>query len=127
MVRSLPVENLLPQNVYTVYYHRMCTGCVVDYQLRAVMLLKYHDGELPVAVDYSQLRTPASETADLIDWPLPPPYTGQLPLSSMHVLHGANASDKSQVLLQPLGRDARPSECQANALPVRPLTLLCSI
>ena len=97
MVRSLPVENLLPQNVYNMYYHRMCTGCVADYQLRAVMLLKQQDGELPVAVYYRQLRTPASETADPIDCRTVPP--------EFNVLHGANAGDKSQVLLQPLGRE----------------------
>ena len=38
-----------------------------NYQLLAVMLQKQLNGELPVAVDYSQLWTMASETVDRID------------------------------------------------------------
>ena len=53
--RSLPVENLLPQN---------------DGQLSTTCsnLLKYPNGELLVAVDHNQLRTMASEMVDPIDW-----------------------------------------------------------
>ena len=42
------------------------------------------NGELLVAVDHNQLRTMASETVNPIDWSLPPPYTGQYPLSSTY-------------------------------------------
>ena len=46
------------------------------------MLRKKFNGQLPVTVEHIQLRTMASETVDLIDWPLPPSFTGQYPLSS---------------------------------------------
>ena len=38
------------------------TECDVNYQLLAVMLLKKPNGELPVAVNHSQLQTMATET-----------------------------------------------------------------
>ena len=53
------------------------TERVGNYQLLAVMLLKLPNGQHKVAVDYNQLRTTASKTADPIEWPLPPPFTGQ--------------------------------------------------
>ena len=77
------------------------TECVVNYQLLAVMLLKLSNGELPVVVDHSQIRTMASRTEDAIDWPLPPTIHRAV-LSELHVLHGGNAGYKSQDLLQPL-------------------------
>ena len=63
------------------------TECGFNYQLLAVMLLKLSKGELSVLVDYSQLRTMASETADPFDWPLPPTLHRAVPLE-LHVLHG---------------------------------------
>ena len=84
MARSFPVENLLPQNV------------VFNYQQLAVMLLKKPNGELPVAVDPSQLRTMASETVVLRF--LPTQHNAITP--ELHVLHGVNAVYKSQDLLQ---------------------------
>ena len=58
------------------------TVFVVNYQLVAVILLKLPKGELQLEVDHNQLRTIASETVDLIDWLLPPPYIGHYPLRS---------------------------------------------
>ena len=54
----------------------------VNYQLLVVMLLKQPNGQLPLTVDHSQLRTMVSETEDPIDWPLSPPFTGQCFLSA---------------------------------------------
>ena len=71
MAKSLPVENLLPQNV----------GSIIN-QLQ--QLQKQPNGELQVAVNHNQLRTMASETVDPINWSNPPPYTGQYPLSSTY-------------------------------------------
>lgn len=45
--------------------------CGANYKLLAFMLLKYPDGQLLFAVDPCQLLTMASETLDLIYWPLP--------------------------------------------------------
>ena len=69
MAKSLPVENLLPQNV----------GSIINYLKQ---LPKQPNGELLVAGNHNQLRTISSETVDPIDWSHPPPYTGQYPLSS---------------------------------------------
>ena len=55
MARSLPVENLLPQNVGSLSTTRS-------------NLLKLPNVELLVAVDHNQLRTLASETVDPIGW-----------------------------------------------------------
>ena len=60
-----PVENLLPQFVGSI-----------NYQLLAVMLPKYPNEQLLVAVDYILLRTMASDTLNPIDWSHPPPFTG---------------------------------------------------
>ena len=43
----------------------------VNYQLLALMLLKYPNGQLLVALDRSHLRAKASERVNTIDWPLP--------------------------------------------------------
>ena len=64
MAKSLPLENLLPQNV----------GSIINY---LKYLLKLADGELLVAVNRIQLRTMSSETVDPIDCLHPPPYTEQ--------------------------------------------------
>ena len=63
------MENLLPLPVRQ------------NYHLLAVMVQKLPNGQLPVAADHSQLRTMASETVNTINWSLPPPITGQYPLS----------------------------------------------
>ena len=44
------------------------TVCLIKYQLLAVMLLKYHNGQLLVVVDHNQLRTMASEMVYPITW-----------------------------------------------------------
>ena len=58
MARSLPMENLLPQNV----------GSIINYLTTCSNVLKQPNGELLVAVNHNQLRTMASETVDPIDW-----------------------------------------------------------
>ena len=60
-----PIGNQLPQL------------CGVNYQLLAIILPKQQNGRLQAVVDHSQLRTMASEEVHPIDWPLPPPFTGQ--------------------------------------------------
>ena len=56
------------------------------------MLPENLNEQILVAGDHSQLWTMASETADPIDWPLPPPFTGQYPLSATCIaqMHAIN-------------------------------------
>ena len=61
MAKSLPVENLLQQNVSTA-----CSN-----------FTEVAHGELLVAVNHNQLRTMTSEMVDPIDWSHPPLYTVQ--------------------------------------------------
>ena len=51
----------------------------VNYQLLAVMLMKYANMQPPVAVDHSQQRTMALEMVDPIVWPLPPTHYRAVP------------------------------------------------
>ena len=85
MARSLPVENLLPQNV----------GSIINY-------LQYTEaaqwGTL-VAVNHNQLRTMASETVDPIDWSHPPPSWAVPPERLMHSINQCTQLD-SNVQLQ---------------------------
>ena len=68
----------LPQK--RIHYHS--TVCGINYQILAVMLPKYPNGQLLVAVNHNQLCTMASEMVDPINWPLPPHFTGQYSLST---------------------------------------------
>ena len=52
----------------------------VNYQLVAVILLKWPNEKFLVAVDHNQLRTMSSETVYSIDWRLPSPFTWQYPI-----------------------------------------------
>ena len=92
------MENLLPRSVRGV-----------NYQLLAVILLKQPNGQLPVAVDHSQLQTMTSETRDPIFWPLPQPFTGSTHLS---VKIKQECSKRDSI--------PGPSEHFATALPKRP-------
>ena len=87
------MENILPQNVHGS-----------NYQLLAVMLMKLPNGQIPVEVDHSQLRTMASETVYPIDWMLASTRLRAV-TPELHVLHGANAGYKSQDLLQLVRRE----------------------
>ena len=95
--------------------------CGVNYELLAVMLLKQPNGELPVAVDHSQLQI-MSEAVDPIYWPLPPTLHKAVS-PELPVLHDANAVHKLQDLLQRVRREhatfGMPG--QRTALPVRQL------
>ena len=79
MARSLPVENLLPQNVG---------------QLSTTFsnVLKQPNGELLVAVNHNQLRTMASETVDPIGWSHPPPSWAVPPERHVHSINQCNLS-----------------------------------
>ena len=101
MARSLPVENLLPQNVQ------------VNYQLLAVIYWSSPMEELPVAVDRNQLRTMASETEDPIDWSHPPPSGAVLPERLVHSINRCS--------LRSTEIDLGTSACGATSLPMRPL------
>ena len=79
MARSLPVENLLPQNV-----GQLSTTC------RNV--LKRPNGELLVAGNHNQLRTMASETVDPIDWSHPPLSLAVPPERHVHGINQCNLS-----------------------------------
>ena len=61
----------------------------------------------------------ASETVDPIDRLVPPTLHTAVPIELY--LYSADVGHKSQDLLQPMGWNAQPSECQATALHVRPL------
>ena len=80
MARSLPVENLLPQNV----------GSIINYTYSNV--LKQPNGELPVAVNYNQRRTVASEMVDTIDWSHPPHSWAVPPERLVHSINQCNLS-----------------------------------
>ena len=55
-------------------------GVSYNYQLLAVMLLQYPDGQPPVTVNQSQLQTMTSVPVDLIEFSLPPrPLQGITP------------------------------------------------
>ena len=88
MARSLPAENLQPQNV----------GSIINYLQQCTEEAQW---ELLVAVYHNQLRTMASETVDLIDWSHRPHAWAVPP--ELHVLHGVNAAYKSQDLLHQPG------------------------
>ena len=70
------------------------THCEVNYQLLAVMLLKYHNGEILVAVNRNQVWTMASETIDPIDWLLQSP-SWEVPLSASHTVAIGTASARN--------------------------------
>ena len=103
---------------WRIYYHRMCVQLSTSFS----NLLKYPNpnGELLAAVDHNQLRTMASETVDPIAWPHPPPYTGHAVPPELHVLHSVMRAANHKTCCNPAA-NVRPSECQANALPVRSL------
>ena len=88
--------------------------CGVNYQLLAVMLLKYQNEQLLVAVDRSHLWTMASETVDPDVTPhhlqcsTPPSATSPV---QMHVTQECSRRDSIPW----------PSEYKATALPMRPL------
>ena len=79
MARSLPMENLLLQNV-----GQLSTTCSNE--------LKQPTGELLVAVNHNQLRTMASETVDPIDWSHPPPSWAVPPKRLVHSINQGNQS-----------------------------------
>ena len=83
-----------------IYYHRTWG------QLSTICsnATEVGNGELPAAVDHNQLLTMASERVDYIDWPLSLTLHRAVP-SEPHVLHDANADQKSDDLLHPLGRE----------------------
>ena len=82
MARSLPVENLLGQNV----------GSIINY---LQWWLKLPNGELLVAVNHNQLRTMASETVNPIDWSHPPPSWAVPPEHLVHSRDSAGLSATS--------------------------------
>ena len=65
------MENLVRENAWSII--NWCSNAT-----------EKKNGELPIEVDHSQLRTMTSQTVDPIDWPLPLPYTEQYPLSSTY-------------------------------------------
>ena len=73
---------------FRTYYHRMwgqlSTTCS--------NLLKQPNGKLPVAVNYNQLRTMASEKVDQIDWSHPPPSWAASPERHVHNTNPCNLS-----------------------------------
>ena len=73
-------------------------------------------GLLPVAVDHSQIRTMASERIDSIDLPLPPPFTGKYLRSSNCLVQMEVTNHK--ICCRRWEVNTRPSECQANILPM---------
>ena len=90
MARSLPVENLLPQNVGSII--NSCSN-----------LLKQPNGKLLVAVDHNQLRSMPSETVDPIDWSHLPRSWGVPP---ERLLHSIN-----RCILSTTGLDLATSAC----------------
>ena len=103
MARSSPEQNLLP-----LFVGSFIKGLTV-------MLLKYPNGQLLVAVDHNQRLRMASETVDPIDWPLPPPppsvYRAQPLERYLHSLNRFSLCQES---------NSQPSAYEATTLPLRP-------
>ena len=100
MARSLPVENLLPQNV----------GSTVNYLQYSTEAAQW--GIILVAVDHNQLWTMASETVDPIDCRSHPYRQGQSSLSASCIVKISAASAGN-----------RPPNLQHTRLPMRPLVV----
>ena len=77
MGKSLPVENLLPQNVSSII--NTCSN-----------VLKQPNGELLVAVKHNQLRKVASDTVDPIGWLHLPPSWAVPPERHVHNINQWN-------------------------------------
>ena len=98
MARSLPVENLLPQNV----------GSIINY-------LQYTEaaqwGTPPSCSQPHLLRTMASETVDPIDWSHPPPSWAVPPERLVHSINQCTSA----------GLERATAACEATTLSMRPL------
>ena len=79
MARSLPVENLLAQNV----------GSIINYLQNCTEAAQW---ELLVAVNHNQLWTMASETVDPIDWSHPAPTWAVPPERHVHSINQCHLS-----------------------------------
>ena len=99
MARSLPVENLLPQNV----------GLIIEYLQNATEVAKC--GALSCSRPH-QLRTMASETVGPIDRSLPSPYTRQYLFSSAYCTVQMGVTNH-KTCCSHWDANTRPSECQA--------------
>ena len=95
--QSIGVVTQRVQGKSSMTSSHLVENCQFNCHLLAVILLKYPNGLLLVAVDRSQHRTVSSETEDPIDWPLPPIIHRAVP-PVLH-LHSATAGYKSQDLL----------------------------
>ena len=84
MARSLPVENLVPQNVGSIINYLQCTEAA--------------NGELLVAINHNQLRIMASEMVDPINWSHPPPSWVVPP---EHLVHSINQCTQLDSNVQP--------------------------
>ena len=109
MARSLPVENLLRQNVCSI----------INYLQKFTKVAQWG------APSFIQPQ-PATDNGvrdGRSNWLVELPTLHRAVLPELHVLHTAMgaASCKSQDLLHWESLDRAPSECQTNALPVRPL------
>ena len=79
MARSVPVENLLPQNV----------GSIINYLQYCTEVAQWG---LLVAVNHNQLWTLAPETVDPIDWSHPPHSWAVPPERHVHSINQCNLS-----------------------------------
>ena len=99
MARSLPVENLLPQNVGSIL----------------AVITEVAQSGAPSCSQPQPATDKASETVDPIDWSHPPPYTGQYPMSSTYcTLQCGLQITRLAALSQPRTCDFRmPDQCTA--------------
>ena len=109
MARSLPVENLLPQNV----------GSIINYLQSFPEVAQW---ELLVAVNHNQLWTIASETVDPIDWSHPHPTHCSTPWAPRIAHCNAGWAANHKTCCTESTANVRPSKYQTN--PVRPLRVL---
>ena len=93
MARSLPVENLLPQNVGSII-NQLIIDPTTSYGQPAINQLT----SSPMGIDHNQLRTIASETVDLVDWLHPPPSQAVPPEPHVHSVAGAIAGEITSVI-----------------------------
>ena len=110
MARSLPVENLQPQNV----------GSIIILSTTCSNATEAAYGEITIAVDHSQLLAMASETVDSIDWTLPPTLHRAVP-PELHELH-----DRCKCRLQIIRLAAPTGKLTCDLGYARPTLCLCS-
>ena len=114
VARSLSVENLLPQNVEWIINYT-CSNVTEIAQWGAPSCSR------PQPANKNVVRDGRS------NWLVFTPHPTQDSTPELQVLHGANAAANHYTYFSHWDENARPSECQANALSVLPRRVFSSV